>query len=102
MKRYIKSMGLVHPATTIPAHNAYNPSIDKSTFRHLVAISNAAGSAHLIDAIIEIVIADINADNNAGIVPNQDIRNYYHDYYDMVVNNRLANSILVNNLFSLV
>ncbi len=95
-------MGVLNPARIVAPHNAYDPSIDKEAFKKLVRASVATGNAMLVDGLITQIMSDINADNGAGNVNNQSIRNYYHDYYDMVSNCPLANRNLLNQLHNLV
>lgn len=102
MKRYIKAMGVQKPADIKPAHYEYHPSIKLEIFKSLVKEGIAANNAMLIDGMIQQVIADINNDNAARIVPNQNIRSYYHQWYDVVSTVQIANPNLVANLLNLV
>lgn len=101
MKRYIRCMGVHSPAHVVPSHNTYGSSIKESIFKDLIRDATAANNATLVDGLILQIIADINADNAAGNVPNQDIRNYYRRYYNMVSSCNIASSNLVVQLNNL-
>lgn len=102
MKKVIKAMGVLNPAHNVPAHDTYSPSIDINTFKQIINSAVAVNNNTLIDGLIQQVIEDIYSDNNAGIVNNQNIRKYYHKYYDAVKNINIANNTLINQLYNLV
>lgn len=104
MKRYVRAMGVKSPAEIIPNHPAYHPTLQIKEFTRLINIADSSNNASLLNGLIQAVINDINSDNNAGNVPNIQIRNYYRSYYDAAVklNSNIMNANLLNNLSQLV
>ena len=86
MKRRIVGMGHFNPAQVIPQHNAYHPTVSTEVFNTLLKYCDSTNNQNFADELVNLIVADITADNNAGNVPNQNIRDYYKKYYKIASN----------------
>lgn len=95
-------MGYARPAEVIPQHNAYHPTIAPEILQTLLKYCDSTNNQVFADELVNLIVADISADNNANNVPNQNIRDYYRKYYNIASGAKSPSQQALNTLSQLV
>ena len=101
MKRYVQSMAQGSVSDMNPARAAtpnIKASISLDLCRKLLRIGASSKNVNLVNGLLQMIIDDLTADMNAGLVPNIDLRKSYRKFYELFKLNPLSDPKLLHTL----